>query len=127
MAFSAAMFGHVASDPKVNEFENSRLLSFRVATDRYGMWGKTHQDKTDFMTVKWWVGKKMNMPTVNKGDRVYIEGTGYVDQYESKAGDRRQDLVVEVKRVKFIRDRKATPDTPEEPEEEPYDGTSIPF
>jgi len=126
MALRISGLAKVSTDPEtVDVGEKYRILKCRIASDRVGMIGKRNEGQIDDFPMELFQNKEYPMITLNKGDKVYVEGRLIMDQYKHDGQQRKAYMVV----ADVIRPLAATaaPAAKPEPTPDPMDSVDIPF
>jgi len=129
MALRIAGLAKVSTDPEtVDVGEKYRILKCRIASDRFGMIGKRNEGQTDDFPIELFQNKEYPMITLNKGDKVYVEGRLIMDQYKQD-GQARKAYKVVADTIRPIggTTQAAKPAPEPEPKSDPMDSSDIPF
>jgi single-strand DNA-binding protein len=122
------LIGNVGTDPEMRFTANGNpVTSFRVATSRTYTTseGERRQDTEWFTVVAWKKQAESCNQFLNKGQRVYVEGSLRTRAWEGRDGQKRVTVEVIANRVLFL-DRQAMAQLPGEevPAEVPAEVTA---
>jgi len=132
------LIGNVGTDPEMRFTANGNpVTSFRVATSRTYTTseGERRQETEWFTIVAWKKQAESCNQFLNKGQRVYVEGSLRTRSWEGRDGQKRVTAEVIANRVLFL-DRQAaaplpgeevTTEAPAEAQEEEVEPEDLPF
>lgn len=97
------LLGRLTADPEVRTVGDgeTKLCHFTVAINRPVRKGE--HPETDFINcTAWRQTAELLENYFTKGDRIGVEGSLRVDKYETKQGEKRNRVEVQVERIAFI-------------------------
>jgi len=132
------LIGNVGTDPEMRFTANGNpVTSFRVATSRAYTTseGERRQETEWFTVVAWKKQAESCNQFLNKGQRVYVEGSLRTRSWEGRDGQKRVTAEVIASRVLFLDRQAVAPlpgdeapaETPAEAPEEEVEPEDLPF
>ena len=132
------LIGNVGTDPEMRFTANGNpVTSFRVATSRAYTTseGERRQETEWFTVVAWKKQAESCNQFLNKGQRVYVEGSLRTRSWEGRDGQKRVTAEVIASRVLFLDRQAVAPlpgdeapaETPAETPEEEVEPEDLPF
>ena len=112
-----SFFGNLTQDPELNYGSESArpYTRARIAVNTY--MGQDREPQTDFYNLTWFYNAEGIASRLQKGDRVYIEGSFRPEYYMSNSGEPRMGLSIIVRDHAFI----SRPQGRQQPEEDNCD------
>lgn len=107
-----SLIGRLGAQPEVTTFESGKTLArLRIATnekykDKSGQW----QDNTQWHTINAW-GKiaERAQKSLDKGQEIIVEGKLVHKSYETKAGEKRFETIIEASEFLLLSPKNETP------------------
>ena len=107
--------GRLATNPELKHTSNGTpYVVFRVAYNQVYRKNGEWQSKAHFFPIISWANPEKVVETLNKGDRVFIDGELEQHSYTDKEGNKRS--VVRIRAFRVIKIDKTIEDAPEVPE-----------
>ena len=104
MVNKVTLVGNVGTDPEVKELTNGKVANFSLATsERYKDKSGQKQEKTEWHNIVAY-GNVVSVieSYVNKGDRLYIEGSIHTRKWEDKDGNTRYSTEIKLRDLTML-------------------------
>ena len=104
MVNKVILVGNVGTDPEVKELTNGSVATFSLATsERYKDKSGQKQEKTEWHNIVAY-GNVVDVirSYVNKGDRLYIEGSIHTRKWKDKEGNTRHSTEIKLRDLTML-------------------------
>jgi len=104
MVNKVILVGNVGTDPEVKELTNGSMATFSLATsERYKDKNGQKQEKTEWHNIVAY-GNVVNVIQnyVNKGDKLYIEGSIHTRKWDDKDGNTRYSTEIKLRDLTML-------------------------